>query len=63
MWKNINHLINKKSKSTNISSLQIDDQVVIESSACQIYLMNILPTLDQLYQAKFRKLMSALKCT
>ena len=25
--------------------------------ACQINLMNILPTLDQLYQAKFRKQM------
>ena len=31
MWKNINHLINKESKSTNISLLQMDDQIVVES--------------------------------
>ena len=57
MWKNTNHLINKKSKSTNISSLQIDDQVVIESSSMSNQFNEYLPTLDQLYQAKFRKQM------
>ena len=50
MWKNINHLINKKSKSTNISSLQIDDQVVIESSSMSNlfneYFTDIGPTLS-----------------
>jgi hypothetical protein len=60
MWKNINHLINKKSKSTNISSLQIDDQVIIESwSMSSIFNENftdIGPTLSR----QFRKLMSAL---
>ena len=50
MWKNTNHLINKKSKSTNISSLQIDDQVVIESSSMSNqfneYFTDIGPTLS-----------------
>ena len=50
MWKNINHLINKKSKSTNILSLQIDDQVVIESSSMSNlfneYFTDIGPTLS-----------------
>jgi hypothetical protein len=50
MWKNINHLINKKSKSTNISSLQIDDQVVIECSSMSNlfneYFTDIGPTLS-----------------
>jgi hypothetical protein len=52
MWKNINHLINKKSKSSNISSLQIEDQAV-----------SILLTLDLPCRAKSRKLMSILRHT
>ena len=49
MWKNINHLINKKSKSTNISSLQVDDEVIVESSSMSNlfneYFTNIKSTL------------------
>ena len=31
MWKHINQLVNKNSRSTNISVLQIDEQVITES--------------------------------
>ena len=50
MWKNINHLINKKSKSSNISSLQIEDQAVVENSSIanlfKEYFTDIGPTLS-----------------
>ena len=32
MWKNINHLINKRTKSSNIPSLEINEQVFVEDS-------------------------------
>jgi hypothetical protein len=31
MWKHINQLVNKNSRSTNISVLQIDEQVITEN--------------------------------
>ncbi len=50
MWKSINHLINKKPKSSCISSLQIDDQIVIENSSISNlfneYFTDIGPTLS-----------------
>ena len=32
-WENIDHLINKNSKSTNISSLRVDKEVIVESAS------------------------------
>ena len=36
-WKNVNHLRNKESKSTNISSLQTDDQIVESLSMSNLF--------------------------